>query len=90
MTLTAIISDLWSWFRIDLVGSDIMAGTIVAVYVFACYSAMDLPIPAAVGLSLPTIFAVILLGFLGWFGWLALVLAGLLFGVIVYKWYGVR
>lgn len=90
MSVLPIISDIWEWIRVDIVGSDIFAGILIAGYVFVLYSSLDLPVPQAVGLSVPTIVVVVLLGYLGWFGWLAIILLGLLFGLLVYKMFGVR
>lgn len=90
MSITTILTDIWEWIRVDIFGSDILAGVFVFAFVYVAFSSMDLPVPQTVAFTLPTALTMVVLGYLNWFGWLAVVLAALMFGVIVYKIYGVR
>jgi len=85
-----IIADLWEWVRIDIFGSDIIAGLFVLVFIYMAFSSLDLPVPQTVGLTMPAVVAVLFMGYMNWFGWMIVLLAGLLFGVLAYKIYGGR
>lgn len=89
-SIATILTDIWQWVRFDIFGSDILAGFFVLAFVYAAASSLDLPVPQTVAFTLPVALTLIALGYMGWFGWLIVVVAALLFGVIIYRIYGVR
>lgn len=89
-TIDTIIADIWEWLRVQIFGSDILAGIFILFFVYMAYSSMDMPVPQTIGLTLPTLMVLLFMGYMNWFGWIAVIIAGLLFGVTVYKIYGGR
>lgn len=90
MTLLDIVTSVWEWIRFDIFGSDILAGIFIIVMLFIAGSSLDLPYSSLMGLLIPPLLAIIFLGHVSWFGWLIIILTGLMFALIVYKVIGVR
>lgn len=85
MSLATILSELWKWVRVDIFGSDILAGLFIGVWLFIAISANRVSYPMAMGLTLPVVVSIIFLGHLSWFGWVFIIITGLMFGLIVYR-----
>lgn len=90
MTILNITTSVWEWVRFDIFGSDILAAIFVIVLLYIGGSSLNIPAPALMGLMIPPVIAIIFLGHLSWFGWLIVIITGLMFGLIIYKVIGVR
>ena len=82
-----IFIDLWNWAAYEILGSEIVAAIVVAVVTFMVLSAIGLPRPIALGFMIPLALGLIFSGFLGWFGWVIIMVAGVVFGFLIYKLY---
>jgi len=82
-----LISNMWSWFIQDLIGNEIIAIIIIMAIVFMLISSIGIPRKVSIIFMIPISLGFIFMGYLSWFGWIIIAVAGMVFGALTYKLY---
>jgi len=80
-----LLESMFLWYSEDIIGSEIIAGLLIGVGLFALMSVIGLPKKVSFAFLIPISLGFINLSYLTWFGWLIIGLSGLVFGLIVYN-----
>jgi len=83
-----IIKDMWNWYAMELIGQEVIAVIGLALLIFLTMGVIGVPKKLILVLMIPAILSMVLMGYIGWFGWLIIGFGGVAFGYFVYKLYG--